>query len=268
MSTNANNYVISYFSLRKLIGNLAIFLPVMCWGANAVVNNFDLLNNPYLVDESQSETYLAAGNLKSSVSHFYYTAAGPLFVGISITVSIFLFCYIGYKPDKVHDRFSWLTDNRITSFAAVCLLLVIIFPTGSDTKITDNVHIFVSSKVAGGLHLFCAALFFLSMAVLSIINFRRHPNKVLIKDTEGVLYLICGWGIVGCLVILGFILIVSKHAPQYFTWLPYCFVFIMEMIMLILFGTAWLIKGKSKPTESMLRKFSKTKSPAKNVIPE
>lgn len=261
MATDSNNYVISYYTLRKLIGKLAILLPFLCLAVNMVVNNFDLLNNPLLIDDQQMNIYTPDGNLKSSISHFYYTASGPLFVGFAITVSVFLFCYIGYRPSKKDDKFAWLTDNRVTSFAAICLLGVVIFPTGSEKPITDNVHIFVSSKTAGMLHLFCAGLFFLAMSVLSIINFRRHPGKVFIKDAEGTLYLICGWGIIGCLVVLGITFFAFKNV----NWIPYCFVYIMEVAMLILFGTAWLVKGKSKPTEYVLRKLNNQQLSAKSI---
>lgn len=258
-TTPSNNYVISYYTLRKLIGNVSILLPFLCLGVNFVVNHFDLLNNSILIDKNQSSTYIPAENLKSSISHYYYTAAGPLFVGFAITVAIFLICYIGYKRDDVNDKFAWLSDNRVTSFAAICLLGVVIFPTGSDSKITDNLHIFVSSKYAGTFHLLCAGLFFVAMAILSIINFRRHPGKVFIKDAEGVLYLICGWGIIACLAILGLTFLFEKHLE----WLPYFFVYVMEVIMLVLFATAWLIKGKAKPTQLAIKKLSKVRFSAK-----
>ena len=204
MSTLNNNniYLISYRTLRQLIGVLGILLPFLCWGANALVNHLDLLNNPHFIDKSQTKTYIAGADLKASISHFYYTTAGPLFTGILITVAIFLFCYSGYPEKKKDDRFPWLTDKRITAFAACCALGIVVFPTDSPQKITDNIHIFVSSKMAGTFHLSFATLFFLSMAVMSIINFRRHPGKQLITDAEGKLYLTCGWGIVACIIAL------------------------------------------------------------------
>ncbi|MBN9352200.1 MAG: hypothetical protein J0H55_16090 [Chitinophagaceae bacterium] len=93
MKTANDSYLISYHALRRLIGILGILLPFLCWGVNAFVNYLNLLNNPGLVDISQSQVYEAGADLKSSVSHFYYTTAGPMFTGILITVSIFLFCY-------------------------------------------------------------------------------------------------------------------------------------------------------------------------------
>jgi len=252
MIKDTSQYLISYRTLRQLIGVLGILLPFLCWGVNTFVNHADLLNNPIFIDKCKSTDYIPGPDLKSSISHFYYTTAGPLFTGILITVAIFLFCYNGYPENRKEDRFSWLTDKRITVFAGCCALGIVIFPTDSTEKITDNIHIFVSSGIAGTLHLCFASLFFLSMAILSMINFRRNPGRILIKNAEGKLYIICGLGIVFCLLLLALYFIISPDCK----WLWGRFVFIMEVLMLIFFGTAWLIKGKSIPTEYMLKKIS------------
>ncbi len=251
---SSDSYVISYHALRRLIGILGLLLPFLCWGVNGLVNHFDLLNNPGFVDASQSLPYKPDGSLKSSISHFYYTAAGPLFTGILITVAVFLFCYNGYPLSKKDDRFAWLTDKRLTVFAAVCALGIVIFPTSSETKITDNIHTYVSSHGAGIAHFIFAALFFLAMAVLSIINFRRQPGKKVLSSPKSKLFLVCGWGMIACLVLLFIYSIVPYSAVH---WLPYYFVYLMEVIMLLLFGTAWLVKGKSIPTEYILNKLEK-----------
>jgi hypothetical protein len=232
---NNDPNVISYRALRQLIGILGMALPFLCWGVNAFVNHAGFLS------------------LKSSISHFYYTAAGPLFTGILITVAIFLFCYKGYPLKREDDRVSWLTDNLLANFAAICALGVVTFPTGSEERITDNIHIFVASKVAGYIHLGFATLFFVSIAVLCIINFRRHPGRVFIRNTEGKLYLVCGWGMLLCLALLAVVSFTPLHD---LSWMPYNFIYIMETVMLVLFGTAWLVKGKSTPTEYVFSKLS------------
>ncbi len=251
MNSRNDNYLISYYSLRRLIGILGILLPFLCWGVNAFVNHLNLLNNPSFVDESQTLVYTAGADLKSSVSDFYYSTAGPLFTGIMITVAIFLFCYVGYKKDVAEDRFAWLTDRLVATIAACCALGIVVFPTDSGQKITDNIHIFVSSSMIGTIHLIFSALFFLSMAMMSIINFRRHPGKVLITNARGKLFLICGWGIIACLLMLA----LYFYIPRNSSWLWGRFVYIMEVFMLLFFGIAWLAKGRSMPTEFLLKNF-------------
>ncbi|HEX4875589.1 MAG TPA: hypothetical protein VFV31_02885, partial [Chitinophagaceae bacterium] len=121
----------------------------------------------------------------------------------------------------------------------------------SAEKITDNIHIFVSSGLAGQLHLGFAALFFLAMSLLSLINFRRQPAKQMLHNAEGRVYLICGWGMLLCLLVLAVSILVKGMD----TWLWGRFVYIMEVILLLLFGIAWLVKGKSIPTEFILKKW-------------
>ncbi|MCZ2458445.1 MAG: hypothetical protein LC128_02370 [Chitinophagales bacterium] len=251
MKFRKNDYLISYHSLRQLIGILGILLPFLCWAINTFVNHIGLLDNPWFVDKNQTAVYVAGPDLKPSISHFYYTVSGPLFTGILITVSVFLFCYTGYPKNEEEDRWAWLTDKKITAFAACCALGIVIFPTDSAQKITDNIYIFVSSGKIGRLHLTFAVLFFLSMAVMSIINFRRHPGKKLLSDEKGKLYLICGWGIIGCILLLS----VYNFSPSGSKWLWGKFVYIMEVVMLIFFGIAWLTKGKSFPTEYILKRL-------------
>lgn len=244
--------IISFRALRQLIGILGIALPFACWGVNAFVNEFKLLTNPWLIDPCKTLPYLPNGNLKSSISHFYYTAAGPLFTGILVTVGIFLLCYQGYPRNKDNDRFGWLTDRLLATCGGIFLLGVVAFPTGSAEKITDNIHIFVSSTFAGNIHFGFAGGFFVAMALMAIVNFRRDGENRLINNFEGKLYLVCGWGMLLCLVVL---LVAMLGDFEKNGWVPYYFVFAMEAIMLLLFGTAWLTKGKSQPTEFFLKRF-------------
>lgn len=99
------------------------------------------------------------------------------------------------------------------------------------------------------LHLLAATLFFLSMAVMSLLNFRRLPHKRLLTNTEGKLYMICGVGIILCLPILA----VHFFVVEDDNWLGGKFVFVMEVIMLTFFSMAWLMKGKSLVTEYLLK---------------
>jgi hypothetical protein len=249
MKTDPN--VISFLALRQLIGYLGMALPFACWGINASVNGLGLLSNPVLVDIRQTRTYEPAHNLKSSISHFYYTAAGPLFTGILMTVAIFLLCYHGYPKKSDDDRFAWLTDRLLATLAGIFALGVVAIPTGSEKIITDNIHIFVSSTMAGYVHLGFAALFFVAMAIMAMVNFRRQPGNGLLKNREGMLYLICGVGMLVCLLVL---LLAMGGGWERKELVPHYFVFAMESVMLVLFGTAWLTKGRSLPTRFLLER--------------
>ncbi|HRO09503.1 MAG TPA: hypothetical protein PK047_11595 [Saprospiraceae bacterium] len=251
MIENKNMYLISYRSLRQMIGILGMILPFLCWGINALVNYMGLLNNPNFVNTDLSQTYIHGDNLKSSVSHYYYTASSPLFTGILITVAVFLFTYKGYKRDDANDRYSWITDRFLCTFAAICLLGIVTFPTGTHTAITDNFVIFVASDLVGNIHIWFAGGFFMSMALMSLVNFRRHPGKVFIKDNEGTVYLVCG-----CIMLAGILILCMYFVfDNSNSWLNGKFVFVNEVVMLCFFGIAWLVKGKSIPTAYLLRKM-------------
>jgi len=251
MEYQKSGYLISYRTLRLLIGVLGILLPFICWGVNAFVNQLNLLNNPFFIDESQSTAYYAGSNIKSSVSFYFYTTAGPLFTGILITVSIFLFAYTGHPRDDANDRFPWLTDKAVTSFAACSALGIVAFPTNSVEIITDNIYRYVASEQVGKLHIAFSTLFFLSMALISIVNFRRQPQRGLLTDTKGKLYLICGWGIIVCIMLL----VAYMIAPNGSKWLFGKFVFLIESVMLIFFGIAWVVKGKSVPSQFIIERL-------------
>ena len=91
----------------------------------------------------------------------------------------------------------------------------------------------------------------MSMALMSLVNFRRHPGKVFIKDNEGTVYLVCG-----CIMLAGILILCMYFVfDNSNSWLNGKFVFVNEVVMLCFFGIAWLVKGKSIPTAYLLRKM-------------
>lgn len=242
-------HVISFRTLRRLIGVLGILLPWACWAANALVNNLDLLNNKKLAILSGTNPYMPMGNLKSSISHFYYTASAPLFIGIIVTVAIFLFCYKGYDYQKDRDKTPWLSDRRVCTLAAIFALGIVIFPTGEDFFISDSLYVFTVTHAVGIVHYVFAGLFFLAIAILCLVNFRRKEHKEQFgHDKHDLFYRICGWVIIGSIV---FIFVYHRFLEAYlaFEW-PVTFVF--EAIALTAFGLAWLLKGK---TDEMVKEM-------------
>lgn len=249
-------HVVSYLTLRRWIGILGIGLPWACWVANGVVNELNLLNNSNLAILGPICEYEAKANLKSSISHFYYTASAPLFIGILVTVAIFLFCYKGHEP-KPNDKWRWISDKRVTKLAGFAAIGIVVFPTSSKEPITDNFFIFTASELVGYLHYGSAAIFFILMAVLCFVNFRRRGGKGSFGSGDhDLLYRRCGGMILGSIAIV-FIygLFFEKHLKIN---LPITFVF--EAVALAAFGTAWLVKGKLEEAEAIQKvtKFLKS----------
>lgn len=233
--------VVSHLALRRLIGLLGILLPWACWAANALVNGFDLLNNDQLAILGTCEPYVSSGNMKGSISHFYYTASAPLFIGIIVSVALFLFCYKGYDFDEERDYSSFLSDRAVCTVAAIAALGIVIFPTGEAHYIKDSLFIYTVTKAVGYVHYAFAALFFICIAVLCLVNFRRQKAKADFgKGKFNQLYKTCGWLILGSIaaVFIYGVFIEDRWRLD----LPVTF--LLEAVALTAFGIAWLVKGK------------------------
>ena len=75
-TTTEDPRLISFQTLRKTVGWLGIGLPLAMLAGNWLFAN--------------------CTSLQDTVSHYYYTMMGDLFVGILCAVTLFLFAYKGY----------------------------------------------------------------------------------------------------------------------------------------------------------------------------
>jgi hypothetical protein len=258
MNNDDDKHVVSYLTLRRWIGILGIGLPWACWIANGTINCLNLLNNPKLVVLGTICLYEPEENLKSSISHFYYTVSGPLFIGIIVTVAIFLFCYKGHKL-KSTDRWSWITDGRVTTLAAIAALGIVVFPTDSVDPIPDNLFVFTTTPTIGWIHYISAAVFFIMMAVLCLVNFRRRGNGNFGTGDHDLVYRSCGWIILSSIAI---VFIYGFFLKEHLNW-KFPVTFIFEAVALTAFGTAWLVKGRIDDALAV----KKTAEFIKSIIP-
>lgn len=216
--TNPNDrYVISFLTLRKLVGILGMVLP------------FALLLGYFLFEKGCK--------FPPSISHFYYTDMGNVFVGILCAVALFLFTYNGY--DK--------RDMIAAKLAGAFALIVAMFPTNFGdytpdecSRITEGTHAFSNAMHYGG-----AVLLFSTFAYFSLVLFTKSKQKGNIKGekkTRNTIYKICGWVILVCIVAIALIGIV----PGWYLALKHLKpTFVLETIALLAFGYSWLIKGET-----------------------
>ena len=157
--------------------------------------------------------------IQKSISHYYHTGMGNVFVGALCAVALFMFFYSGY--DK------W--DDWAGNVAAIFAIGVAWFPT---TEVG-------SSDLTGKIHLAFATLFFLTLAIFSLLLFtRKGSNPTQQKLTRNRIYVICGLIMIACLVAI----------PIYLNFIQNDyhgsgFVFWAETIALVAFGVSWLTKG-------------------------
>lgn len=205
------NTHLSYYRLRKWIGTFGLLLPILA---------------PLIAKEKLS-----------SISHYYYTEAGVLFTSLLILIGVFLASYKGY--DQV--------DNWITWIGGVAIALVAIVPTPLDlcclgagpTPIcsceSDTLLGFIAPNT---IHFGSAVLFFFCMAIMSIRQFTKGDLNKPGKKMRNVIYRICGYGMLATLVYAG-VVIVGFDAAE-----GTRLVFWVEVVMLVLFAIAWLLKGQ------------------------
>lgn len=236
---DSNQLAISYLSLRRAIGWLGILLPFMLVIGNFTINRLNLLNNGFFIDTACSGPYQAAGSFKSSISHYYYSSVGELFTGILTAVALFLFSYKGHPLRKGEKGFS---DHLLSTLSGLFALGIVLFPTSADACIQDNIRSFLSSRNTGYIHFTMASLFFISLSVMSIVNFRRTADRASFgKMKNHNTYLFCGIAMLGCLVL---IFIYVNWVESTLPWLDKIKpVFWLEALALLFFGVSWLKKG-------------------------
>ncbi|MDG1572183.1 hypothetical protein OZ410_07630 [Robiginitalea sp. M366] len=212
-----NDLLVSYLSLRKSIGFIALGMPV-----------FLVIGSIWIGDCSQ---------IQSSISDYYHTVMRDGLVGTICAISFFLFAYRGYD----------VKDFWATRAAAVLALFVAFFPTIYTDEIYPPCNVVrpIENPLVNAIHFSSALLFFLVLAYISLFLFTKtdHPQAMgQRKKHRNRVYKTCGWVMLACLALLAL----------YFAWLRHRFpglaaydpVFWLESLALWAFGISWLIKGE------------------------
>ena len=199
--------VLSYLSLRKAVGIIGFTLPfVLAFGKL-------LLQGP---------------GIQRSISLYYYTVMGDVFVGSLCAIGVFLMSYKGY------DRKDEIAGYLVCVFS----LGVAFFPTTPDMGATAR------DKLIGGLHLSFAALLFLTLAYFSLALFTKTApgkNPTRRKLQRNTLYRICGYTILACIFLIAVVALPPvKTLVESLT--P---VFWLESLAIVAFGVSWLTKGET-----------------------
>jgi hypothetical protein len=214
-------WVRSHLQLRRFIGCVGFFLPIAVvmfnWAWGEVVDLFGGVPAPSFW-----------GSIQGSISGYYYTASGLIFVSCMVTFGVFL---ITYK----YGRRENLVGN-IGGTAAVLVGLCPTSPRGATTLQT----------VVGGLHLVAAATFFVCMAIFCLWLFPKDPNcpEVPVPARRQQFFRVAGSIIVACIVVavLGLMLLPDevKNASRYLLW--------PESIAVFAFAASWMLKGRPLAT--------------------
>lgn len=209
--------VINFKELRRVVGWLGILLP------------FVLAIGLYIMNSCP---------IQDSISQYYYTHMGSYLTGTLCAVGLFLFAYKGYQGEN---------DGKLCNFAAACALGVAFIPmpfgkgevSCPECIVFTNVH-----RWFRFMHFVSAGLFFLTLSYIAYFRFTKTDKAIIRKGekkhTRNLLYRICGIIIFASIIILAAYNIIRKCTGFEVNMLT----FFMESIMLISFGTAWLVKGE------------------------
>lgn len=219
-----DNYKQSQYRLRKAIGILGLFLPLL------LVLNYD--------DE-----------ILASMSHYYYTTSGVFFIGILFAFGLILLSYRGYEKESKKE---FVGDNLATTIAGICILMTVLIPTAADGSLIPNLDEGVfnatfnnylfghwGNAIKNTVHLSSAGLFLIALGYMCHSKFTLSPG---ISNIKKKFYKICGWIIwlSVILLILAFafegLLKLNEYLPSYVLWL--------EWVAVWAFAVAWLVKGR------------------------
>lgn len=214
-----NELVLSYQTLRNLIGFSGMLLPL------ALI---------YLTVRVQGDPII-----QPSISHYFYTSSGDIFVVILCIIGVFLFTHQGYNK---WDKFC----NTIAGLAAICIAFN---PTKSIKPvdgISKHTHLYEVPEIFNfELHFIFALTFFISIAFITLFLFTKsknnNPSPQKIKRNR--LYYISGSLIVLSLILLALYFIFKEQLSQQINNLPV--VFILETIAVEAFALSFLTKGET-----------------------
>lgn len=196
--------VLSYMTLRKIVGLIAIALP------------------PVLV---LGRCLLDGAGMERSISAYYYTSMRDVMVGSLCAIATFLLSYHG--PERQDD----VAGDVACAFA----LGVALFPTAPAGLPSGP------QAVVSGLHSLCAGGFFLTLTYFSLVLFRKgSPRPTPRKRLRNHVYAVCGGIILLCAAGLGAVHLVPDTAPV-MRWSP---TFWLEATGIWAFGWSWFTKGE------------------------
>ena len=204
---DGRSVVMSYITLRKFIGILGFALPGTLFLGGVI---------------------LFHTGLQPSMSAYYHTGMGDVFVGTMCAIGVFLLSYRGLES----------RDDTVGNLACLFAVGLALFPTAREGATGRE-------AIIGKVHFIFAAAFFLMLSYFALRLFTKtDPNLVPTpqKLARNRVYRTCGYVMLGCILAIA----VLKLTPGTDTWVRnYRVVFWFEAAAVVAFGISWLIKGEA-----------------------
>lgn len=207
--------LISYRTLRQMLGILGIAMPILVWAGSQLAGPTEL---------------------KGSISAYWFTNSRDIFVGILVAYAVFLISYRAYAR----------IDNQITNGAGVLALIIAFFPALAEgDSASPWLFALLDSASTSMIHYISAATFFVALSVISFFLFTRSGSKKPSrrKLQRNVVYRACGLVIFLSIACIGiFMALPDETRLALAPWHP---VFMLESLALTAFGISWLLKGET-----------------------
>jgi len=214
------SFIVSYLTLRKLIGVLGMLLPFACLLGGSLFQNVPV---------------------RDSISAYYHSNMRDVLVGLLVGVSLFLMTYKGYER----------RDTLMAIISGFAGLGIAVFPCASRVDPPSAVGLFqFTPPIAGYLHYGSSVLFFILLGVNSYFLFTLgdKENWTRHKSIRNGIYRVCGLVIFASLLTLAILTMILGDELIKTVW-----TFVFETVMLLAFGISWLVKGETffadKPDE-------------------
>jgi hypothetical protein len=227
----SNGLILSYQALQQFLGWLGLALPLSLAGYSI----------------------LSGHPLRPSISDYYYSAMGDVFVGILCAIGVFLLFYRGYDP--LPDE--WISDRQVSFVAGLAALGVAGFPANrlglpACYPTPDDCLTFGITAHPNWLHDTCAGVFFVCLALFCLVLFTRGDRTAdhrMIWTRRNCIFVTCGSVILLSLLAL-LPTMLSPGLRQ--SLAPVHYVFWCETIGILAFAFSWLTKGKADETIASL----------------
>ena len=198
---------------RNVLGGLGMLLPVI-----SIIGGLFVRNKPESWWYSISVTY-------------YITPALPIILG---SCGIFLLCYRSYEK----------IDTIINVLSGIFAFGVVLFPCANPYGIEYVGYFQIPVRVSNVIHCASAMLLFALLAFNIGWVFTRGKNEL-----NNKIYKVCAWSMIVIMVLFVILTIVRMCGVN----IPGFLTMIVEAVLLLIFGFAWLVKGQ-------LFKFAKSSS--------
>ncbi|MBY0478950.1 MAG: hypothetical protein K2Q24_14985 [Chitinophagaceae bacterium] len=168
-----------------------------------------------------------------SISDYYHTRMGDVFVGVICVIGLFLFTYRG--PDKA--------DSIASNLACIFAMGIAFFPTDIKELHETTSCLICKVDTFKFVHNIFAAAFFLVLTYFSLCLFTKTAKDdppTAQKLKRNFVYKVCGYVMLSCIILI-FVYWLFLKDLSILNNIPVIFIF--EWIALWAFGISWIVKG-------------------------